>query len=118
MTDSGTAKVQIQTVQWNGHRRVALIGDLDIANVKDAESALVDMARTGTPLVLDMSGLSYLDSQGIGMLFRLSKQASLNGGSLSVANPHGIVRRVLEITECASVIGVIDDDGVDAQTTG
>ena len=117
MTYSGTAKVQIQTGRWNGLRRVALVGELDVANVKDAEAALLDIVRTGTPLVLDMSGLSYLDSQGIGMLFRLSNQANVNGGSLTVANPQGIVRRVLEITECTSVIPVIDDDGVDAQSS-
>ena len=88
----------------------SLIGELDLANVGDTESALAAHASSGTPLVLDFSRLTYLDSQGIGMLFRLSDQAALNGGSLTIANPSGIVRRVLDITDVNLLIPVIDDD--------
>ena len=109
MADGDTTKVRFETAHWNGHGRIALIGELDLANVGDTESELAAQASSGTPLVLDLSRLTYLDSQGIAMLFRLSDRANLNGGSLTVANPSGLVRRVLDITECASVIPIIDD---------
>jgi anti-sigma B factor antagonist len=103
------AEVRIETVRWNGTGRVALIGEIDISNVADAETTLSDLASRETALTLDLLGLSYLDSQGVGMLFRLAKHAGLNGGTLTLANPRGIVRRVLDITNVAKVATVTDD---------
>ena len=68
-------RVRIEPVQWDGEGRVALIGEIDIANVDDAEAALTPMAASGAPLVLDLVGLTYCDSQGVAMLFRLARQA-------------------------------------------
>jgi len=101
--------VRIETVHWNGTGRVALIGEIDITNVADAETTLSALASRGTPLTLDLVGLSYLDSQGVGMLFRLAQRADGNGGTLTLANPRGIVRRVLDITNVAGTVTVTDD---------
>jgi anti-anti-sigma factor len=103
------AEVRIETVHWNGAGRVAVIGEIDVSNVADAESILSELASSGTPLTVDMVGLSYLDSQGVGLLFRLAKRADLSGGTLTLANPRGIVRRVLEITSVADVASIVDD---------
>ena len=104
-----TAEVRIQTVHWNGTGRVALIGEIDMSNVADAETTLSDLASRRTALTLDLVGLSYLDSQGVGMLFRLAKRAGGNGGTLTLANPRGLVRRVLDITNAAEVVTITDD---------
>ena len=89
--------------------RVALVGEIDLGNVHDVEAALTDLASSGTPLTLDVIGLSYLDSQGVAMLFRLARRAELNGGSLAVANPRGLVRRVLEITHVGAALMITDE---------
>ena len=102
-------RVRIEPVQWDGEGRVALIGEIDIANVDDAEAALTPMAASGAPLVLDLVGLTYCDSQGVAMLFRLARQARDRGGALTVANPQGIVSRVLEITRLDEVVDIIID---------
>jgi anti-anti-sigma factor len=101
--------LQVVPVHWNGQGRVALIGEIDLGNVHDAEAALTDMASSGRPLTLDVVGLSYLDSQGVAMLFRLARRSRLNGGSLAVVNPRGLVRRVLEITDVGTAIPIADD---------
>jgi anti-anti-sigma factor len=79
--------VRIESRQRNGHR-CTLIGEIDhISNVADTEAALVNSASSATPLTLDLAALSYLDSQGIAMLFRLAAFARREGGSLRLANP-------------------------------
>ena len=85
------------------------VGEIDIANVADTEAALVPMAESGVPLVLDLAELTYCDSQGVAMLFRLGRHASDHRGSLTVANPQGIVLRVLEITRLGEAIDVVVD---------
>ena len=102
-------RVRIEPVHWDGQGRVALIGEIDLGNVHDVEAALADMASSGTPLTLDVVGVSYLDSQGVAMLFRLARQARDRGGMLTVANPQGIVSRVFEITRLDEVVDVIVD---------
>ena len=92
------SRVRIEPGHQDGQPRVALVGEIDIANVVDAEATLVPMAESGVPLVLDLADLTYCDSQGVTMLFRLGRHASEHRGSLTVANPQGIVFRVLEIT--------------------
>jgi anti-sigma B factor antagonist len=102
-------RVRIEPVHWDGQSRVALTGEIDIANVAEAEAALIPMAESGASLVLDLVGLTYCDSQGVAMLFRLARQVRENGGSLTVANPQGIVLRVLEITQLDAAADVIID---------
>jgi anti-anti-sigma factor len=105
----GRTSLQLVPVCWAGQERVALIGEIDLGNVEDVEAALTAMALSGAPLTLDVAGLSYIDSQGVSMLFRLARQADRNGGSLAVVNPRGLVRRVLEIMDVRARMTVTDD---------
>ena len=112
MNDAGgrpdVPRVRIESSQRDGRRRVALVGEIDIANVAVTEAALVPMVGA-EELVLDLAKLTYCDSQGVAMLFRLSRHASDNGGSLTIANPQGIVSRVFEITRLDEAIDVVID---------
>ena len=103
------AQLRIEPVHWDGTGRVAVMGEIDMSNVAEAESILSDLAGSGTPLTLDIVGLSYLDSQGVGMLLRLAKRAHVSGATLTLANPRGTVRRVLDITNVAEVASITDD---------
>ena len=101
--------LRIEPLHWDGHRHVTLIGEIDLANVGEAESVLELMAKRGMPLVLDCAGLTYCDSQAIAMVFRLAEQARDAGGSLTIVNPRGIVRRVFEVTRVADAVAVVED---------
>jgi anti-anti-sigma factor len=106
---SAGSLVRIEPVHWDGQGRVAVIGVIDLSNVRDVEPVLSYMAVSGQPLTLDLVGLSYLDSQGVSMLFRLSQRAGRSGGSLTLANPQDLVRRVLQITHLEDAVAIIDD---------
>ena len=108
-SDPNGPMLRIEPLHWDGHRHVALIGEIDLANVADAEAVLELMAKRGLPLVLDCAGLTYCDSQAVAMIFRLAEQACDAGGSLKIANPRGIVRRVFEVTRLVEAVTVVDD---------
>ena len=101
--------VRIEPVHWDGQGRVSVIGEIDLSNVGSVEAALSGMVCRGKPLTLDLIGLSYLDSQGVRILYRLAQMARREGGSLTLANPQGIVRRVIEITHLEDVVVIVDD---------
>jgi anti-anti-sigma factor len=103
------ANVRVELAHWDGSGRVAIIGEIDLSNVRDVEASLRDIASSGTPLTLDLIGLSYLDSQGVAMILRLAQRAQLNGGTLTLANPQNLVRRVVEIMHLEDAVAIIDD---------
>jgi anti-sigma B factor antagonist len=105
---SGTS-LQVVPVRRNGQARVALIGEIDLANIDDVEATLTKIASRGSPLTLDLADLSYIDSQGVSMLFRLAKHVRLHDETLAVVNPRGLVRRVLELTDVRARMTITDD---------
>jgi anti-anti-sigma factor len=73
-----------------------LEGELDMATADDLSQLLRD-ARANDPIVLDFSGVSFMDSSGLRAL--LEGAGLPNGsGSVVILNPPDQVRRVLDIS--------------------
>ena len=84
---------------------VALSGDIDIATLTVFGEALERCRLAGgSRLVLDMSDVTFMDSQGLHML--LATEAALRdaGGGLVVASPSAQVRRLLEVSGVAVAV--------------
>jgi anti-sigma B factor antagonist len=82
---------------------VHLVGEIDISNagaLGDELDALVG-GVTG-PLIVDLSGLQFMDSSGIAILLRVAG----NVDSVVVRNPTLVVRRIIECTGLASVLRI------------
>jgi anti-sigma B factor antagonist len=50
-------------------------------------------------LVLDMSGIRFIDSSGLRVLLAADQAFAARGGSLIVRSPSDVARRLLEITD-------------------
>ena len=78
-----------------------------------ALSRLVSQAlQSTTKLVLDLSGVSSMDSAGIGELAWMQSWAQGKGVSFKCAGPNNLVRNLLDLTNLNSVLeihGSIDD---------
>jgi anti-anti-sigma factor len=75
---------------------VALQGELDITSVDGLVDTLVEIA--GSTLVVDLSGLTFMDSTGIGALVVARNRVLSKGlGQLVVTRPTPIVREAMEI---------------------
>jgi anti-anti-sigma factor len=82
---------------------VKLIGEIDISNAAKLGTAL-DAMITGVdePIVVDLSGLEFMDSSGIAMLLRTVRGA----GSVEVRNPSTVVRRIIECTGLSEILRI------------
>jgi len=70
-------------------------GEIDMAVEREFEEALRDAMSSGTTIV-DLSGVSFIDSTGLGVLINIAVE--MNGtGPLVVRRPSRAVRRVMQI---------------------
>jgi anti-sigma B factor antagonist len=73
----------------------------------ETESDFQDTVRTLIPetkrLVLDLTGVDYIDSSGLGALVRLHMHASRSGCLLEIANPKQRIRDLFKMTKLSSV---------------
>jgi anti-sigma B factor antagonist len=82
---------------------VALHGELDIVSADGLALALVEVA--GSVVVVDLSGLTFIDSSGISALVRARNRIVGDGrGQLVLTEPREIVRKALEIVGLSSWI--------------
>jgi anti-sigma B factor antagonist len=94
-----------------GGRLVSLRGELDMIGAPEVEERLVTHARDGRDVRLDHTGLTFMDSTGVRVLFGASTAADDHGPRLEIVRPEGEVWRVIELTGLQRVLPFVDPDG-------
>jgi anti-sigma B factor antagonist len=83
----------------NGVTVLAPTGRLDVAGAPALRDAVGEVVRDGpTKVVIDMEGVSFVDSTGLGSVIAALKQIRGTQGELRLAAPNQQVRVVLELT--------------------
>ncbi|MFI7446158.1 STAS domain-containing protein [Nonomuraea sp. NPDC049714] len=78
---------------------VSVAGELDIATVDVLRTHLLQvLERAGGEVVLELSGLSFIDAAGLGALVALRGQARLHRTELLLAGVPAPMARLLRIT--------------------
>jgi anti-sigma B factor antagonist len=92
--------LEVQTRQVDsGATIVAPTGRLDVAGAPALKDAISEALKNGQPrVVLDMEGVSFVDSTGLGSVIAALKQIRSSQGDLRLAAPNQQVRVVLELT--------------------
>jgi anti-anti-sigma factor len=92
----------IQTTSDDSGVVIARIaGEIDISNASHVEGRLTAaVPNSALGMVLDLSDLSFIDSSGVELLFRLGERLEDRRQRLAVALPEGaLVKRVFEIVQ-------------------
>jgi anti-anti-sigma factor len=78
-----------------------LNGELDLANARDVEGALLDhVAETSAGLVADLSSLQYVDSAGIRLFVEVAERLRRNRQAFALAVPEDApISRTLSIVK-------------------
>jgi anti-sigma B factor antagonist len=86
---------------------VAASGELDLGSVEPLERALgAIFERGGRRVVVDLSGVSFIDSVALGALVREAKRIRANGGTCVVVADDPRILRVFEITGLDRMFGI------------
>jgi anti-anti-sigma factor len=89
---------------------VTVRGDLDL-QVAERVVAEIEKVEEGAPalLVIDLSGISFLDSSGMGVIAAAQARAVEAGRRIVLVRPPYSVRRAFELSGFDDVIEVVDD---------
>jgi anti-sigma B factor antagonist len=76
---------------------LTLVGEIDFSNVPHLQKALAAIPR-GDLVVIDMSGVEFMDSSALAALIRYRNLAVAAGGSVTLVIASPLVVRIFEIT--------------------
>jgi anti-sigma B factor antagonist len=99
--------MDIDVTQSSGVAVVAPRGDLDMATVPDVRRALAGLLDRGqSRLLVDLDGVGYIDSSGIGALIAAMKQARAAGGDVRLCALQDDVRVIFEMTRLVQTMSI------------
>ncbi|HKT03566.1 MAG TPA: STAS domain-containing protein [Rugosimonospora sp.] len=84
---------------------ISVAGEIDLGNVAALSATVSDILADPPPRVLlDMGGVTFCDSQGLGTLVVLSRRADFAHSCLVLTNVGDFLIRVLDITGLRPVL--------------
>jgi anti-anti-sigma factor len=90
--------------------RIVVGGEIDLATGPALRDALAEQMGHGQAVVLDLSGVTFIDSSGLAVLIEAVTAAKVDGWSLGVvSNLPPAVRRLLELTGLEAVLPLVED---------
>jgi anti-anti-sigma factor len=102
-------QLQLTTQLHDGRAVVRLKGELDIVTVDELRQHLRKARQSyGEHVILDLTDLEFMDSQGLSVIVSCQKAVNAAAGSLVLVAPRPIVRRTLEITGLSRRLDVFD----------
>jgi anti-sigma B factor antagonist len=94
---------QVSLIDVSGH-----LTFFEVSALRDSIQSLLQERRKN--ILLNLSGLAYLDSSGIGELARIYVAVVKNGGTMKVIGLTPKVEEVLKITHLSQVIQEFPDE--------
>ena len=93
----------------SGHHVVLSVrGDVDLATAPVLRHRLAEALTGVTAVVVDLQGVGFMDSTGLGVLVSAHNRAAAAGVSLVLARPQRIVRNALRLVQIDTIIDVYE----------
>jgi anti-anti-sigma factor len=87
---------------------IRLHGEVDLAGKPLIDDAVDALEIAGRDLIIDLSGVTFMDTTGIKFLIETKRRCDAGGAHLVVASPTPSVRRLLEICSVHELLGLTD----------
>jgi anti-sigma B factor antagonist len=95
----GSVMVSLSTSRDADTVTVVVRGEIDISNAERLTSGVNNAARDDvTTIVVDLTGVTFIDSVGISALLKGRRMADEHGKIFRVSGASGLVRQLLDLT--------------------
>lgn len=87
---------------------VAVSGEVDVATAPDLREHLASIAESGDgrPVVVDLSGVTFIDSTGLGVLISTRKRCEDDARPLAIVIVEPRILKVFEITGLTELFAI------------
>lgn len=86
------------TANGDGRKVVAVSGEIDLTTCTELRSAITGVLDEGAPeVVVDVSGVAFIDATGIGVLIGVTNKARDAGCRLTLRRPSRAVQRLVDL---------------------
>lgn len=95
-------------------------GEIDIYTAPMFKQAVVGLVSDGhSDVVIDLSGVTFMDSSGFGTLLGATRRLRPTGGGLYLAGANTTIQRMLRLTRLDTIMGLYEtaEDAVRAVST-
>lgn len=105
-----------QLSEESGAIVISFAGDIDLQTSPDARKALLGLVGKGQPILVDLSGVGYIDSSGVASLVECLQSVKKSGQKLALVSVSDGALRVLQLARLDKVFTICAtiDDGVQA----
>ena len=113
--------LRLETSDQNGTTVLSAYGEIDVATAPQLRQQIVEIASSSSaPLVIDLEGVDFLDSTGLGVLVSGLKRFRTLGSDVLLVATRPRILKVFEITGLTQVFSIhaTVDDAVSAAATG
>lgn len=87
---------------------VALMGDVDLQHSPDARKILLQCVEKKRPILVDLSGVDYIDSSGVASLVECLQSARRVGSAMALVSVSDGARRVLQLARLDRVFTICE----------
>ena len=100
--------MKIDIKNENGTAIARLSGEIDHHNAKELRTEIDRFIVTAQPreLAIDLGGITFMDSSGIGLIMGRQKLIRECGGVLEVRSPQPYIRRVLKLSGIERIVKI------------
>jgi anti-anti-sigma factor len=109
--------MEIKNRRLDASQVVSISGRLDAVTAPTLDTHCKKLIEQGErELILDFKDLEYLSSAGLRSILSVAKAIGTVGGKVALANAHGVVREVFEISGFLGMFRIIDSLDTSAAT--
>lgn len=98
----------VRVLDEHGVPVASLEGEIDIANADELRDELFAAMSNQPPgLIVDLSGVTYLDSRGVHVLLELAERMKIRHQQLRLVVPDtALIKRVLQLTHLDEIVPI------------
>ncbi len=112
-------RLETTTREVEGTRILDVVGEIDVYTAPQFKEAVNDVIASGQKhLLVNMAGVTYMDSSGFGTLLSATKRLRPQGGSVNLVRCNSAIDRILRITRLNTIFSTFDNIDEAIQAVG
>jgi len=118
---SNPLRLDYEVRRVSGLPVLGVTGEIDIYTAPLFKQAVVNLVSEGNQdVIIDLSGVTFMDSSGFGTLLGATKRLRPSGGGLHLAAPNSTIQRMLRLPRLDSIMQIYEtvDEAVGSVKAG